>query len=138
MDEQIKKRQHRIKLAQNQRNTTRQWDLVAAAVEQANIEFHKLDGAEAKKMRGRSKIVFKDRTKDSLQGAEAEGENAELISKAKWLRHIAAMHTTLGNKLINVARRIKANARLQGSDNKKNENNTLIRKTLKAYQDLAA
>ena len=43
MDEQIKKRQHRIKLAQNQRNTTRQWDLVAAAVEQANIDFHKLE-----------------------------------------------------------------------------------------------
>ena len=59
MDVQIRKRQHRIKYAQYQRNTTRQWDLVAAAVEQANIDFHNLTKAEATKMRGRSKVAFK-------------------------------------------------------------------------------
>ena len=59
MGVQIRKRQHRIKYAQCQRNTTRQWDLVAAAVEQANIDFHNLTKAEATKMRGRSKVAFK-------------------------------------------------------------------------------
>ena len=52
IDEQIEKRQHRIALAQAQKDTTRQWDLVAAAVEQANIEYHKLQGTEAKTFKG--------------------------------------------------------------------------------------
>ena len=96
MDEQIKKRQHRIKLAQSQRNTTRQWDLVAAAVEQANIEFHKLDGAEAKKMRGRSKVAFKQDDKSALEGAEKEAEHAEDITRLELLRSLAADHYLLG------------------------------------------
>ena len=119
-------------------DTTRQWDLIAAAVEEANIEHHQLVGREAKQMKGRSKIVFKNKTKDCLEGIEAEDENAELVSKAKWTRHIADVHTALGNKLINVARRIKANGRLHGSNVKKDENKMLIGKTIQAYQDLAA
>ena len=58
MDQQIMKRKHRIAVARQDNDTTMMWDLIAAAVEQANILFHKLQGKDAKKMRGRSKIFF--------------------------------------------------------------------------------
>ena len=46
------------------RDTTMHWDLIAAAVEDANIEFHKLTGKDAMKMKGRSKVAFqRKRTK---------------------------------------------------------------------------
>ena len=35
-----------------------QWDLKAAGVEEGVIEFFKLEGKEATKMKGRSKIIF--------------------------------------------------------------------------------
>ena len=67
MDKHLNEREHRIKKAVAQRNTTMQWDLIAAAVEAANIEFHGLTGKEAAKMRGRSKITFQKKHNDILQ-----------------------------------------------------------------------
>ena len=49
MDKHIEARQHRFHLAAHQRNTTRQWDLIAAAAEDASIEFFGLGGKEANK-----------------------------------------------------------------------------------------
>ena len=66
MDLQIETRRHRFKLAEHQKDTTRQWDLTAAAVEAAVIDFHGLTGTEAKRMRGRSKIRFRQKTSDPL------------------------------------------------------------------------
>ena len=51
MDQQLNKRQYRIKHAQYMRKTDQQWDLIAAAVEQAVIEFHELKDVEAKNAR---------------------------------------------------------------------------------------
>ena len=70
MDEEADKRKHRFVYARYLRDTTMIWDLVAAAAEQANIVFHNLQGGEAEKMRGRSKVSFKSTTKDMLQCAE--------------------------------------------------------------------
>ena len=133
MDEQIKKRQHRIKLAQVQRNTTRQWDLVAAPVEQANIVFHKLGGAEAKKMKGRSKVAFKQVEKSALEGAEKEAEHAEDITRLEMLRSLAADHNLLGNKLNSIATRMKTNARCKDNKERCDENVRINNQTLKAY-----
>ena len=58
MDKHLTKREYRLRRAVEQRNTTTQWDHIAAAIEDANIEFHGLVGAEAKKMKGRSRTTF--------------------------------------------------------------------------------
>ena len=59
MDKQVARRASRFQYAALMRDTTTQWDLVAAAVEEANISYHGLAGRDATKMRGRSKITFK-------------------------------------------------------------------------------
>ena len=133
MDEQIKKRQYRITLAPHQRDTTRQWDLVAAAVEQANIEFHKLEGAEAKKMRGRSEVAFKQVEKSALEGAEKEAEHAEGITRLEMLRSLAASHNVLGNKLSSIVKRMKTNARCRDNKERFEENVRLNSQTVGGY-----
>ena len=67
MDEQIRKRHHRLTQAQAAGDTTVQWDLVAAATEEANIDYHQLRGREATKLRGRSKVVFQNKEKTALK-----------------------------------------------------------------------
>ena len=138
VDEQIEKRQHRIALAQAQQNTTRQWDLVAAAVEQANIEYHKLQGTEAKKMKGRSKIEFKQETKEALEGVEKDAKSPEDATRLEVLRSIAGYHTLLGNKLNSIARRMKTNARNKGDRSTHEENDRLNASTLNTYQTYAS
>ena len=90
-----------------------QWGLVAAAVEQANIEYHELKGREAKKMKGRSKITFNNFTKNILQGIDERDDNDELATRADWLSKTAGEHAAMGNKLINIARRMEVNASQQ-------------------------
>ena len=65
------------------RNTTTQWDLIAAAVEDANIEFHGLTGKEAMEMKGRSRITFQKKEIDTLQIAENQLDNEDIVNKAK-------------------------------------------------------
>ena len=94
--------------------------MIVAAVEQANIFFHNLTGKDAKKMKGRSRITFKRKTRNVLQGIK-EDENAEMATRADWLRKVPGEHAAMGNKLINIARRMKANVRQKGSSNKMEE-----------------
>ena len=54
MDKQVDKRKHRLQHAAANKDTTTQWDLIAAASEEAVIDFLQLQGKEASKMRGRS------------------------------------------------------------------------------------
>ena len=61
MDEQISKRRYRLLRAQEAGDTTIQWDLIAAASEEANIDYHQLKGREATKMRGGLKVVFQQK-----------------------------------------------------------------------------
>ena len=136
MDEQHDKRKYRLQHAVEAKDTNTQWDLIAAIAEEANIDFHNLQGREATKMRGRSRITFNKAIKNLLQGMEAQEENAELVTRAKWLREMAGHHTKLGDKLINVARRILAKARDKSKD-KPEEVDILNRNTMQAYLELA-
>ena len=54
----LNEREFRINKALNLRDTSTQWDLTAAAVEDANIELHGLTGKEAMNMKGRSTNTF--------------------------------------------------------------------------------
>jgi hypothetical protein len=107
MDQAIDKRKHRLDYAVSRRDTDTQWDLIAAGVEEGVVDFFKLQGKEATKMRGRSKITFDNKTKRLLQGTEEDEANAELVSRATWLRTAANCHTKLGNRIINLARTMK-------------------------------
>ena len=138
MDLQLEKRKYRLMEAEIRKDTTMQWDLIAAATEEANIQYHNLQGREATKMKGRSKLNFKKKTRDSLEGIEADDGNLEQVSKAKWLRQVAAAHTKMGNKLTNVARRMKTKHKGQGGELTKDENKDLIQRTFKAYCQMAS
>ena len=133
MDQAIDKRKHRLDYAALQRDTDTQWDLIAAGVEEGVIDFFKLQGKEATKMRGRSKITFDNKTKRLLQGIEDDEANADLVSRATWLRTAANCHTKLGNRIINLARTMKpCNNAAAEMDRQKVTGNTA-----KAYVDLA-
>ena len=116
MDKHIKEREPRIKRAVDQKNTTMQWDLIAAAVEAANIEFHGLTAKEATKMRGRSKITFQKKQCDILHHEDDSRDNDDFDNKLKWLNKVAGQHAKLGNKLIATAKRIKSCRLPQGGD----------------------
>ena len=131
MDEQMQHRQQRIQYAVHMKNTTRQWDLIAAGVEQANIEHHGLEGKEATQMRGTSKIRFMNAAKKILQGIDADRANDGLATRTDWLRKIAGEHAAMGNKLINIARRMKVNAGQQIEQDKVANNQENNRKRAK-------
>ena len=63
MDVAIGKREHRLKHVVKLKDTSMQWNLIAAGVEEGVIEFFKLEGKEATKMKGRSKITFSKKSK---------------------------------------------------------------------------
>ena len=81
------------------------------------------------KMKGRSKITFKEETRNIPKGIDEEEENADLVTRAEWLRKVAEEHTAMGNKLINIARRMKIKARRNGSSDGTEENPMLMGKT---------
>ena len=138
MDKHITKREHKLKKTLEAKDTTTQWDLIAAAAEDAIIEFYGLKGAEAKKMRGRSKITFQKKSTSTLQAVEKQPENADMVTRAKWLRKIAGQHAKLGNKLIVTARRIKAQGYHQQGGHDDGSNKTLIDATIHAYIKVSA
>ena len=137
MGKQINNRFSRLRLAVMTKETTRQWDLIAAAVEEAIIAFFELTERAAKKMRGRSKITFKQTSRNVLNGIEEDEENAEAATRAEWLRKAAGEHTRMGNKLINVARRIKTMARNKDNTEKNEADAKLNAITCEAYNNLA-
>ena len=138
IDKHLDERVYRLKRAVGQRNTTIQWDLIAAAVEDANIEFHGLTGAEAKKMKGRSRITFQKKDANALQAAEKQQGNEDLVTKAKWLRKTAGQHAKLGNKLLATAKKIKAAGYHRGKGQVDETNKKLIGATIHSYIMLAA
>ena len=56
---------------------------------------------------------------------------------AKWMQRQAGEHAKLGNKLINTARRMKANADADKSKKTKEDNEEINKKTLESYAELA-
>ena len=121
-----------------QKDTTRQLDLIAASTEQAVIDFLKLGGKDASKMRGRSRVTFQKKDKVTLEGMEDKDGSGYLITRAKWLRQLAGYHAKLGNKLINIARRMKTSNASGDDTAKKKANQDLIESTIKGYLILAA
>ena len=65
IDTAMGKREHRLSYAVKFKDTSVQWDLIAAGVEEGVIEFFKLEGKEATKMKGRSKIIFAQQKKQN-------------------------------------------------------------------------
>ena len=114
MYKQVDNRHSRFLLAELTKDTTSQWDLIAAAVEEANIRYHGLVGKKIAKMRGRPMVTFKKMSRNILQGIEYGEDTAEQIKRIDWRRKAAGDHTVMGNRLINIARRMKANARNKG------------------------
>ena len=55
-------------------------------------------------MRGRSRVTFSNKTKRLLRDIADEDEDADLLTRVKWLRVAAGHHTKMANKLIMVAR----------------------------------
>ena len=137
MDKHIKSREFRLKKAVCLRDTTTQWDLIAAAAEEANIEFHGLSGKDAAKMKGRSKITFQKKEIDILQDTTNQRDNDDLQNQVKWLKKMAGQHAKLGNKLLATARRIKAAGFQKEKDQAKTTNEKLISTTIHSYIMLA-
>ena len=59
------------------------------------------------------------------------------LPKAKWYRQTATHHTKLGNKLINIARRIKTIALNKNDPQRVQENRNLISNTMDSYIERA-
>ena len=138
MDKYLTKREYRIRRVVELKDTAAHWDHIAAAVEAANIENHNLKGAKAQQMKGRSKITFQSKEVNTLQSAEKQPGNSELVTRAKWLRRTAGQHAELGNKLITTARRMKAASSIARDEEEGARNKTLNRKTIHSYIMLAA
>ena len=97
-------------------------------MEAAVIEFLQLAGSGAKRLRGRSKVKLINQARDALSLDKAEEkDNEDLHTKAEWLKKSAGTHTLLGNKLSNIAKRMKANERHK-EDRKGYDDNVLINK----------
>lgn len=68
MDKHVTKTTCRFRDAAVQKDTATQWDLVAASVEEANINSHGLTGKYATNMRGRSKATFNKSVRNLVEG----------------------------------------------------------------------
>ncbi len=80
IDEHLKAREHRMAFAAHQRNTNQLWDLITAAVESGFVKYFKLEGQDAKKIRGRSNVrIFKEegKTKTGRDSKQDEQDNDE-------------------------------------------------------------
>ena len=110
--------------------------MVAASVEEANINYHGPTGRDATNMRGRSKITFK-KTRNILEAMELEEDNVEQVHRISYFRKAAGDHTAMRNKLINVARTMKANARNKEEHEKVRLNHSLSATTMEEYSELA-
>ena len=94
MDEQIKKREQRFQEATQKKDVNQQWDLIAAAFEEANIIFHGLKAKDATRARGRSKITYKSSTKEGLQWTEEQEGEVGITSRVQWLRKLRISTTS--------------------------------------------
>ena len=114
-------------------DTTRLWDLVAAAFEEANIRYDNLSGKQAKKVKCWSKNAYQKSERNVLQGREDLETSVAQITKAEWLREIPERHTVLGNKVQNIARRMKINESKKSKEDVYGENVMLDNDTKRIY-----
>jgi len=68
-----------------------------------------------------------------LQGADEDKLNSHFAAKADWLRGLAQDHAAQGNRLTNIARRMKAIAGMSGEGGRRRDNQGYNQDTLEAY-----
>ena len=107
MDVAINERLQRIELSQLQKDTDRQWDLIAPAVEEAIIKYLQLEGRQATRMRGRSRVSYRNEDREILQGADKQTDKQE-TNIIETLNKVAGIHAAQGNRLNNIHYRMKA------------------------------
>ena len=69
-----KKREHRLAYAVTIKGTSTQWDLIVAGVEEGVIDCFELEGKEATKITGRSKITFNKKSKKVVERHRGGGQ----------------------------------------------------------------
>ena len=98
------------------------------------VNVFNLGKENVEKMRGRSRITFIKKIKRLLRDIYDEYEDADLLTRAKWLRAAAGHHTRMANKLIMVARYMKNKA---ADTQRTAEMRLLSYKTAVAHKELA-
>ena len=88
IDDQLGRREHRLTHAVKITDTSMQLELVAVPVETAVTKFFQLEGKDAERMRGRSRITFRRKTKRLLRGIEEDAEHADKMTRVKWLSSV--------------------------------------------------
>ena len=134
MDTAIDHRAERLETAQNMKDTDRQWALIAAAVEDAIIKDYNLEGPQATKMRGRSKVAYRDEEKNILRGMDGQKSKQE-TDTIQTLNKIAGIHATQGNRLHNIHLRMKSQLLRTHTTGTDTEHH--IENTLNAYREQA-
>ena len=116
MDTQIESRLQRMKKAIRDKDTQQLWILITAAIEAAYVDYFKLKGKEADKMRGRSKVRIKNDDLDTLATARLLAQSADQgpAKESDARKRIRAVRRRIGhirtqaNRLTNLARDIHA------------------------------
>ena len=132
MDEQIKKRKQRFQEATQKKDVNQQWDLIAAAVEDAIIKEFNFEGRQATRMRGRSKVPYRDEDREVLRGVGNKVDKQDIIET---YNKIAGMHAAQGNRLHNIHLRMKTDQARK--HNNSNDTKQHIENTLNAYYEQA-
>ena len=103
-------------------------------MEDALINGFNLEGAQATRMRGRSKVAYRDEDREILRGIGNQADKQETDS-IQTLNKLAGIHATQGNRLHNIHLRMKS-AQARNHDN---TNDTLqhTQNTLNAYYEQA-
>ena len=134
MDAAIEQRAERFETAQNAKDTDRQWDLIAVAVEDAIIKEYNLEGAQATKMRGRPKVAYRDENKDILRGMGSQRSKQE-TDTIQTLNKLAGIHATQANRLHNIHLRMKSeHLRTHANSNDTKQH---VQNTFNAYREQA-
>jgi hypothetical protein len=81
MDRQLEKREHRLRWAAHNKNTTSQWDLIAAAFEEANIVFHDLKKGRGGKSQGAVQGPVQKQNQGCTGGPGTRGEGGQWQSR---------------------------------------------------------
>jgi len=134
MDTAIEERSYRFGTSQLHRDTDRQWDLIAAAVEDAIIKEFNLEGTQATRMRGRSKVAYRDEDREILRGIGSQASKQE-TDTIQTLNKLAGIHATQGNRLHNIHLRMKSE-HLRTHTNS-NDTKQHIENTFNAYREQA-
>lgn len=84
--------------------------LITAAIEQGVINDLKLEGKEATRMRGRSRVSFRKQDRDITQGSADLG-NSDDQRYSSILTTAATVHNTQANRLYNISKKMQKAAR---------------------------